>query len=160
MPGTCSKKIYRLLLLAGLLFLQAVIAQPVRHKLLDTLDIAAVEDGFSMLVRLTVPVRYVWHFPYDSGAELRIKIRPFDVGADNRDALFKRETLVPHGNDDIALEEVVYEGDIEGGPYLTLFFSRGVKFRVEQGSDSRSIFVYFKDVTPEYPANITDPAGQ
>jgi len=43
----------------------------------------------------------------------------------------------------------VYEGDMEGGPYLTLFFSRCVEFWVEQGRDSRSIVVYVDDVAPE-----------
>jgi hypothetical protein len=158
MPEICSRKYCHVLLVAGLLLLQPVAAQPVRDRLLDTLEIAAADDGFSVLVRMTVPVRYVRHFPYDSGAELRIRIRPFDVGSADREALFRRETLVPHGDDDNALAEVVYEGDIEGGPYLTLTFSRCVEFRVGQGRDSRSILVHYKDVNPGRPVSTSDPA--
>ena len=160
MSEICSRKYCHVLLVAGLLLLQPVAAQPVRDRLLDTLEIAAAEDGFSVLVRLTVPVRYVRHFPYDSGAELRIRIRPFNVGSSDREALFRRETLVPHGNDDNALAEVVYEGDIEGGPYLTLTFSRCVEFTAGQGRDSRSIVVQYKDVMPDHPVSISNPAGQ
>jgi hypothetical protein len=106
-------------------------------------------------------VRYDRHFPYDSGQELRIKITPFDVSRDNAEALFKRETLVPFDHEYLPLNEVVYEGDIEGGPYLTLFFSRCVDFWVEQGRDSRSIVVYVDEAVPETPEPLTTgPAGE
>jgi hypothetical protein len=97
-------------------------------------------------------VRYIRHFPYESGEELRIKILLFDVNRDNREAFFSRETLVPFDSKDLPLNEVVYEGDTESGPYLTLFFSRRVDFGVQQGTDSRSIVVYINKSATEISA--------
>ena len=132
-----------LLAIAVVLIAQLVGSEPVRKKLLDQLDVQSGEEITTIRISLTSPVRYVRHFPYNSGEELRIKITLFDVSHDNREAFFGRETLVPF--DDLSLEEVVYEGDIEGGPYLTLFFSRRVSFEVQQGTDSRSVVVSFSN---------------
>lgn len=134
-----------LLAIAVILIAQLVGSEPVRKKLLDLLDVQDGEEVTTIRISLTSPVRYIRHFPYGSGEELRIKITLFDVSRDNREAFFGRETLVPFDNYDLPLDEVVYEGDIEGGPYLTLFFSRRVDFEVQQGTDSRSIEVFFSN---------------
>ena len=134
-----------LLAFAVVLIAQLVGSEPVRKKLLDQLNVQSGEEITTIRISLTSPVRYIRHFPYDSGEELRIKITLFDVSRDNREAFFSRETLVPFDDDGLPLEEVVYEGDIEGGPYLTLFFSRRVSFEVQQGTDSRSVMVSFSN---------------
>ena len=134
-----------LLAIAVFLIAQLVGSEPVRKKLLDQLDVQSGEEITTIRISLTSRVRYIRHFPYDSGEELRIKITLFDVSRDNREAFFSRETLVPFDDDDLPLDEVVYEGDIEGGPYLTLFFSSRVDFEVQQGTDSRSIVVSFSN---------------
>ncbi|MEN8206814.1 MAG: hypothetical protein ABFS24_12495 [Pseudomonadota bacterium] len=140
---------------------QLVESQPVRKKILDTLDVLEGEAVTTLRINLTTRVRYIRHFPYESGQELRIKITPFDISHDNADAFFERETLVPFDHEDLPLNEVVYEGDIEGGPYLTLFFSHCVDFWVEQGRDSRSIVVYIDEVAPEVPEQLdTESAGE
>jgi len=141
-----------LLAIAVVLLAQLVGSEPVRKKILDQLDIQEGEETTAIHISLTSPVRYIRHFPYESGEELLIKITLFDVSRDNRDAFFGRETLVPFSDEDLPLTEVVYEGDIEGGPYLTLLFSHSVDFEVQQGTDSRSIVVYTSKTTTEISA--------
>ena len=141
-----------LLAIAVVLLAQLAGSEPVRKKILDELDVLEGEEVTTIRITLTSPVRYIRHFPYESGEELRIKIMLFDVSRDNRKALFKRETLVPFDSKDLPLNEVIYEGDIESGPYLTLFFSRRVDFEVQQGTDSRSIVVYINKSAPEISA--------
>jgi hypothetical protein len=138
-----------LLAIAVVLIAQLAGSEPVRKKLLDQLDMQYGEEVTTIRISLTSRARYIRHFPYDSGEELRIKITLFDVSHDNREAFFGRETLVPFDDNDLPLEEVVYEGDIEGGPYLTLFFSSRVNFEVRQGTDSRSIVVSFSNAATE-----------
>ena len=138
-----------LLALAVVLFAQLVDSEPVRKKILDSLDVSETDAVTTVRISLTTRVRYDSHFPYESGRELRIRITPFGISADDLKALFKRETLVPFDHEDLPLDEVVYEGDIEGGPYITLIFNRCVDFWVEQGRDSRSIVVYVDEAAPE-----------
>ena len=148
MPGRKARAAI-LLAIGVILFTQLVDSEPVRKKILDSLDVYETDAVTTVRISLTTRVRYDSHFPYESGRELRIRITPFGISADDLDALFKRETLVPFDHEDLPLDEVVYEGDIEGGPYLTLFFNRCVEFWVEQGRDSRSIVVYMGEVAPE-----------
>lgn len=140
-----------LLMLVVTLAAQLAGSEPVRKKLLDELDVERSEGMTTIRITLTSPVRYIRHFPYDCGDELRIRIMLFDVSSDNREALTGRESLVPPGNGGLPLDEVVYEGDIEGGPSLTLFFSRRVEFAVQQGTDSRSIVVHVTDPETQLP---------
>jgi hypothetical protein len=141
-----------LLAIAVVLVAQLVGSEPVRKKILDELNVQEGEEVTTIRITLTSPVRYIRHFPYESGEELRIKILLFDVSRDNRKAFFKRETLVPFDSKDLPLDEVIYEGDIESGPYLTLYFSRPVDFEVQQGTDSRSIVIYINKAATEISA--------
>lgn len=137
------------LALAVIMIARLADSEPLRKKILDDLDIQEEEETTTVHISLTSRVRYIRHFPYESGEELRIRIQLFDVDSDNREARFGRETLVPYDSEGLPLEEVVYEGDIESGPNLTLFFSRPVDFEVQQGTDSRSIVVHIKKPAPE-----------
>lgn len=150
-----------LLALAVLLFTQLVDSEPVRKKILDSLDVHETDAVTTVRISLTTRVRYDSHFPYESGKELRIRITPFGISADDLQALYKRETLVPFDHENLPLDEVVYEGDIEGGPYLTLFFNHCVDFWVEQGRDSRSIVVYVDEAAPDvHQQPAMDPASE
>jgi hypothetical protein len=138
----------------------ALQSQPVRDRVLDTIDVQHTGDGTMIRVTMTVPVRYIRHYPYESGNELRIKVLPFDVRSNDRDALRQRESLVPPDDDPPELMEVIYEGDMDGGPFLTLLFDHEVHYEVEQGRDSRSIVVHLLPVTPrEEPATDAGHSG-
>ena len=148
-------------LLAAALWGSTLYSQPVRDRVLDTIDVQHTGDGTVIRIGLTIPVRYIRHYPYESGNELRVKVLPFDVRSDDRDALHRRESLVPPDEDPPELMEVIYEGDIDGGPFLTLLFDHEVHYEVEQGRDSRSVVVHLLPVTPqEKPATDTEHSGQ
>jgi hypothetical protein len=147
-------------LIIAALSLSSLQSQPVRERILDDLEVTETGAGLRMRISLTTRVRYVRHYPYENGAELRIRITPFDVSSDDRQALPRRESLVPYGAGPLLPKEVVYEGDIEGGPYLTLFFKQVVDFKVEQGRDSRSIVVHIGGTSSEgRTSSPTSPAA-
>lgn len=132
--------------LFGLLLLsQGLQAQPVRDKILGDVDITRGPEGISIQVMFNFPVRYIKHFPQKTGDELRIKLRPIAISPIDREALFKRESVSPPRDNPAALSAVTYEGDIEGGPFLTLIFQRSVHFTVNQGADFRSMAIVIPD---------------
>lgn len=148
-------------LLAAALWGSTLYSQPVRDRILDVIDVEHAMVGTVIRIGMTIPVRYIRHYPYESGNELRIKVLPFDVRTSDRDALHKRESLVPFNDDPPELREVVYEGDVDGGPFLTLLFDHEVHYEVKQGRDSRSIVVHLLPVTPqEEPATDAGRTGQ
>jgi len=117
-------------------------AEPVRNKMLEDVRISGQGPCAVINVGFTFPVRYEKHFPLESGTELRIQVKPIAVSPEDRNALFKREAVTAAKFDDrVPLREVVYEGDIAGGPFLTLFFARKVRFEVRTGRDFRSLSI-------------------
>lgn len=116
-------------------------AEPARNRFLDQVHVT--DKGVCSIIQVgfTLPIRYVRHFPTDKGDELRIKLDPIAVSAVDQPALGMRESLRPVPNGHTPLLEVIFEGDMEGGPYLTMDFSQAVNFAVRQGTDFRSLIV-------------------
>jgi len=123
-------------------------AQPIRDRILA--DVRVVEQAECAIVRviLKFPVKYVSHFPLDSGDELRIALRPIDVPAADRNALIKRESMRAPSSERAAIEQIVYEGDSVAGPIVTLFFRHAVFFKVGQGNDFRSLIIAISGTAP------------
>lgn len=135
-------------LLATMLFLAAAVGVvfpaawlQARHLIVDTVEITEAPDCSEVRVSFNFPIRYVKHFPFSKGDDLRIQFEPITTSSAEQEALFTRETVLAPPNDIVGLTEVVYEGDIDGGPFLTLFFRRPVRFAVEQGADFRSVVI-------------------
>jgi hypothetical protein len=121
-------------------------APPVRDKVLEEVEVLK-NDGQSVIeVQFSFPLRYRSHFPQQSGKELRIRLFPVRIPSSDLNAAFKREGVVPRHAEDLALDEVIYEGDSEGGPYLILNFSRPVSYEVIPGSDYRSMSVVVRSL--------------
>ena len=94
-------------------------------------------------VELNFPARYVRHFPFDRGTELRIELVPVNVDEDERKFLYRRESLRPPENSDSFITSIFYEGNAIPRPTLTFAFRRELSFKVGQGGDFRSVVVAF-----------------
>ncbi len=126
----------------------------VEGRLLDDVRIFEGEKCSKIVIALTLPVQYIRHFPFKQGDQLRIEIRPLRVGRSDVDALFKRESFVFEKTQAVPLNEILYEPDFtEGGPFLTLTFSRIVGYFVKPNIDHRSLDVFISASDPEQPFN-------
>lgn len=121
-------------------------APPVRDKVLQEVDLVQHDGEIVIEVLFSFPMRYRSHFPADKGDELRIRMFPVRVPSSDLDAVPRRESVIPEYAGAAAVDEVIYEGDIEGGPYLTIRFWRPVSYQVIPGSDYRSIRVIVQSV--------------
>ena len=119
-------------------------AQPTGGKIMT--DVSLTGGGACKLarIRFDIPIRYVSHFPQKQGDEVRIRLKPLSVSPVDTQALLDREAFSPT-DEGVALTNVIYEGDMDGGPSLSLQFSHGVYFTVTQGKDFRSVNVSFSD---------------
>jgi hypothetical protein len=136
-------------LLTGIVFVSTIsTAQPARDRILDDVHIEEKGGCVTIHIGFTFPVRYVRHFPFEKGDELQIQIEPIALGPLEQEAIFDRESLTPPHHRRASLEDVIYEGDIEGGPFLRLLFTREVRFEVGQGADFRSIKVALRNPAP------------
>lgn len=106
-------------------------------------DAGIGEDNGCAVIRVgfNFPVRYIRHFPSDEGSELRIQFESISIGRSDLEDQFDREQVWFSPDDIVPLLEVIFEGNITGGPFLTLFFKRSITFEVEPGADFRSLVV-------------------
>jgi len=91
-------------------------------------------------------LRYRSHFPQQRGEQLRISLSPVRIPTSDMNAAFKREGVVPRHAEDVAIDEVIYEGDSEGGFYLIINFTRPVSYEVIPGSDYRSMSILVRSL--------------
>lgn len=127
----------------ALLLVVALRAQPTGGRILSDITLAGSEACRTARISFNFPIRYINHFPQKEGKELRIQLKPVTVGPMEEQDLLEREAFSPV-DDTTPLSNVIYEGDMEGGPYLTLQFSQVTHFAVAQGTDFRSISVTFR----------------
>lgn len=112
-------------------------AQPARGRILEDLRVVdrCLRIGFSF------PLQYYSHYPARGGDEIRIRLKPLSISPVDRDALARSESGRPPYSDSLPISEILYEGDLDGGPYLTIRFEREIAFEVRQGRSFRSVFV-------------------
>jgi hypothetical protein len=92
-------------------------------------------------IEFNFPTRYVSHYPYDRGTELRIELDALSIGSDDAQFERRREALNPPDEIDDVVAAITYEGNTVPRPILTLTFRQSVAFKVAQGDDFRSLIV-------------------
>ncbi len=144
------------ILVSMVAFIAVPMAQPVKGRILEDVSVSAADDGTAVIVHFSFPLRYLRHFPERKGRTLQIALTPINISAIDRSLLSGRESVrVPDGLiDDVV--DISYEGDMPGGPYLTLRFYQALHYVVSPGSDFRSI----KILLPEIVDPSTDSSGE
>lgn len=117
-------------------------AQPTGGRVITDITVTGNDVCKVALISFSFPIRYINHFPQKVGAEVRIQLKPLEVGSPNQQDYSIREAFSPV-DDTTLLNNVIYEADIAGGPYLTLQFSTETRYTVVQGTDFRSVRIAY-----------------
>lgn len=123
-------------------------AQPPRNQVLDEIEILETPETVELFVRFNFPVRYLSHFPSQSGTELHLRLQPMDVADVDRPFLLSRESISPPRPNLAGIINMIYEGDHADGPLLVLRFLAEAQWQVEQGRDFRSIKIVIDSPFP------------
>jgi len=116
-----------------------------RFQILDEVSLEEHQECRFIEVKFNIPMRYIKHFPFESGTDLRIQLHPLAINPSDESAQFRREYPGTVSSDVADIADVIFEGDVEGGPFLTLYFHNPVSFRVWQGADFRSLVIAISD---------------
>ena len=111
------------------------------QHIIDEITITEKSGCALVTVKFNFPAQYIRHFPKSSGNELHIKLSLLAVSPSLKKILSARESILPPPNDIAALSNVNYEGNVAGGPFLILYFTYTVSFKVKQGTDFRSLII-------------------
>ena len=120
-----------------IIFSSLLQAQPVAQDLLD--DVLISKSDYTGIIKIMfhMPVRYISHYPKQTGNEIRIKVGVLNILKDSRNEN-KRESLAPHSSDNLGLEEVSYEKS-DRDQYFTLYFDKEISFEIIQDANYRSL---------------------
>jgi hypothetical protein len=116
-------------------------AASVRDQILSGVSYFESSACRLLQVEFNLPVRYVSHYPFEQGTELRIELDAVTMNSDDTKFERKREALKPPEESRDLLSTIIYEGNAVPRPLLTLTFRKSVRFRVGQGEDFRSVVV-------------------
>ena len=132
-------------------------AEPLTNRVLQGHQLTTKDGCLMMKVSFNIRIRYVSHFPLESGTELRIAVRPIDPGQAVAEILTRRESLRPPDSRAAPVKAIDFEAARADGPSLTVQFLRPVVFKVGQGADFESVVIAISDpgsskvCRPEFP---------
>jgi len=128
--------------LAAILILLGHSTQAQRDPVLSGVTITEEPGCTTIQIGFEVPIIYLSHFPYMSGDNLVVMVRPVGSNPRNPEPVLPRETASIPPSGFTELRDIVLEGDAPGGPYLSILFAHELSYAVGQGRDYRSIVVH------------------
>jgi hypothetical protein len=158
----CAAKRLATVLLLGIAYtLGSAEAQPVTDRILAGYQVRVEKTCWLFKINFNHRIRYVSHFPTNSGTELRILLRPIDPRRLDLDDGLGREALrPPQGRPGITA--IRYEEAIAEGPTLSISFDRPVNFDAAGGADFQSVVFSVTDskngkaCRPVFPGRAAD----
>lgn len=110
-------------------------------------DVSIDMTGQQIVIRVAFnyPVRYLRHYPLDTGKELHIQLDPIMTGPDALSMLQQRESLsAPPGNP-AGLVRIDYEGSDGLKPTMRVILDTTRSYTVREGDDFRSLEILLPD---------------
>ncbi|MDH5230216.1 MAG: hypothetical protein OEY38_09160 [Gammaproteobacteria bacterium] len=106
-------------------------------------DVLVYEEGQKnvLQVKFNLPVRYENHFPQGPSDFVQIKIRPVSLSGVQKNEYIGSDTILPGFLEKVPVSDIAYEGDVNGGPFLSLRFSKPVNYQIAEDSSMRSILL-------------------
>ncbi len=111
--------------LFGLVFALLATVPARAGEILDAVTMRPVEQGVELIVTLRHPFAVRRHFPRRRGEVLQLQLQ-----ARGEEPAIKRRERLSAPSQAAPLVEVVYEGNVRGGPFLVLRFAQVVEFEV------------------------------
>jgi len=127
------------LLIVIVLFAEVSIA----GEILRDVTVKKTGDIIEITAKMGLPFKYVKHFPSKRGKIIQLQISAADKKVTKK-FLKRRDTIKSPENDLLKIRDVIYEGNVRGGPYLVLRFPEVVNFTIKPMSVSDEITVLIK----------------
>ncbi len=146
-PRAAGVVLMMALIVTGL-SISSVNAASVAEKLiLQGIQITEKATAVELQIDFTQPLQYVRHFPLNAGEILQIQLQATVDLSIKDSASARRESMLPPVNDIVPLLNVIYEGSVPGGPFLTLRFRHVVEYVLSEGPGGKSVIVSVKKNT-------------
>lgn len=106
--------------------------------------ITSEQDGKVVDIGFNGPIRYLGHFPEDQGDILQVKFRSIAYSGDKDNYSLVDKLRLQGVGEKEYIEDIRYEGNVPGGPFLIVRFSKPVSFAVNEGGGLKSLHIHYK----------------
>ncbi len=132
------------LITAGFIYITFFGEKP--DTLIAEVVITKDKETNSLQVDFAGPVRHIGHFPETEGEILQIKLRAISFHEFNESYSLVNTFLQKHEAKDHHIADIRYEGNVPGGPFLTIKFSRPVSYEVNEGEGLKAMLINYKAI--------------
>ena len=118
--------------------------QEVPEQLVDNFHITSDKDGHNLEFDFANPVRYLGHFPDDNSDIVQVKLRAIGFGEFRENFSLLDQFVTPTDMQEKFLQDVRYEGDVPGGPFIVVRFSKPMTYRVTESNGLKGLIISYK----------------
>lgn len=132
-------------IVGGALLFGAAFAQPRAGRVLERVSVAPVAGGTELTVRFPFPVEVRNFFPDEATELFAVRVEPLAIEGEERQSASRREIRAPQGSNRGPVVEVIYDGEIFGGPYLLVVFERPAAACARPTEDARGVVISVRE---------------
>ena len=118
--------------------------QEAPEQLVNDLHITSDKDGNNLEFDFANPVRYLGHFPDDNSDIIQIKLRAIGFSEFRENISLLDQFVTPADMQEKFLQDVRYEGNVPGGPFLVVRFSKPMSYRVTESNGLKGLIISYK----------------
>jgi len=115
-------------------------------QMVDDVFVTTDKDEKVVDVGFNGPIRYLGHFPDSQGDIVQVKFRSIVYKGDRDNySLIDKLRLQGVGEKEY-IEDIRYEGDVPGGPFLIVRFTKPMSFAVKEDDGLKSLHIHYKQL--------------
>lgn len=116
---------------------------PETGQLVSNLHVTSDRDGHNLEFEFNNSVRYLGHFPNEASDIVQVKLRAIGFGEFRENISLLDQFVQPADIKEKFLQDVRYEGDVPGGPFLVVRFAKPMKFDVAESNGLKGLIISY-----------------
>ena len=134
-----------LLLLVLAAFALGVVSFDTDRQLIDDVVLVREESSKALQIDFSAPTRIVGSLPESSGDIVQIKLSVIAFGQFGENLSLLEKFVGFEEGKELYLTDMYYEGNVSGGPFIVMKFSRPVKWELIEGDGLLGMSIVFKE---------------
>ena len=118
-------------------------AEQTSEQLVSNLHITSDREGHNLEFDFNNSVRYLGHFPEEASDIVQVKLRAIGFSEFRENVSLLDQFVQPGEIKEKFLQDVRYEGDVPGGPFLVVRFSKPMKFNVLESNGLKGLIISY-----------------
>lgn len=113
------------------------------EQLVSNIHITSDREGHNLEFDFSNSVRYLGHFPNEVSNIVQVKLRAIGFSEFRENVSLLDQFVQPADIKEKFLQDVRYEGDVPGGPFLVVRFAKPMKFNVTESNGLKGLIISY-----------------